>query len=43
MEKDCPAQIVPLFTPMIGLLYTIMLLIALDCDGHPAALVPDSV
>ena len=43
MVKFCPAQIVPLFTVMVGLGLTVKLLVARACDTQPATLVPDIV
>jgi hypothetical protein len=43
MEKDCPAQMEPLFTPILGLALRVTLLMAGDCDSHPAVLVPATV
>ena len=43
MEKDCPAQMAPLFTLMLGLALTVMLQIAGDCDTQPAVFVPANV
>ena len=33
--KFCPTQIEPEFTVMIGLVFTIKLLVATACDLHP--------
>ena len=41
--KICPAQIAPEFTVMVGLAFTIKLLVAKACDTHPAVLVPATV
>ena len=41
--KFCPAQIAPLFTVMIGLGFTVKLLVATACDTQPAVLVPATV
>ncbi len=41
--KFCPAQIVPLFTVMVGLGFTIKLLVANACDKQPSVLVPATV
>jgi hypothetical protein len=43
MEKDCPTQIDPLFTLILGLALRVTLLIAGDGDAHPAVLVPATV
>ena len=43
MVKFCPAQIVPLFTVMIGLGLTVKLMFAKVCDTQPAVLVPATV
>ena len=43
MVKFCPTQIVPLFTVIVGLGFTVKLLVAKACDKQPAALVPDTV
>ena len=41
--KFCPAQIEPEFTIIIGLAFTIKLLVATACDTQPAVLVPATV
>ena len=41
--NDWPAQIAPEFTVIIGLAFTIKLLVATACDTHPAVLVPATV
>ena len=43
MEKDCPAQMEPLFTVILGLALRVTLLTACDCDSHPSLLVPATV
>jgi len=43
MVKFCPAQIEPEFTIIIGLTFTIKLLVATACDTQPAVLVPATV
>ena len=43
MEKGWPAQMVPLFTLILGLALTDILHIAGDCDPQPAVLVPATV
>ena len=35
MVKFCPAQIAPEFTVMVGLTFTIKLLVETACDLHP--------
>ena len=41
--KDCPVQITPEFTVMVGVVFTVTLLTAVLDPTHPKALVPVTI
>ena len=43
MVNDCPAQIEPLLTVMVGLAFTVTVEVAVNKDTQPEVLVPDTV
>ena len=43
MVKDCPAQIAPEFTVIVGFALTVRLLVVKAYDTQPAVLVPATV